>query len=149
MDSMCCLQDTAERENSSTPGRDIRMLGWKSVCFHLQSCKKQAKMTKEWKSRKSLCSRNLRHAKFASSPHPTLVGSQGVQSLESMFCRHGVFSRLDDISEGSKPGVVCPRKRGENTTQHILDLRRASDDGSAIGVPYSLGAGAGVILVTK
>ena len=38
---------------------------------------------------------------------------------------------------------------------HILDLRqRASDDGSAIGVPYSLGAergedGAAVILWTK
>lgn len=74
-----------------------------------------------------------------------LVGSQGVQSLESIdVLRFCVFSRLDDISEGSKPrGFLFGLEERKQWGEHdILDLRqRASDDGSAIGVPYSLGAG--------
>lgn len=107
------------------------------------------------KSGKSLFSRNLRHAKGnPSSPHPTLVGSQGVQSLESIdVLRFCVFSRLDDISEGSKPrgfylfGLEETRKQWGDHTSWIWGNGQAMMVRPLVSPTAWEPDGAGVILL--
>ena len=61
-----------------------------------------------------------------------------------MFCGFVYFRGWTISPKVRNPGFFIWLGGNEETMRrtHILDLRqRASDDGSAIGVPYSLGAG--------